>query len=148
MAAPKHILVPVDFSVLSAQAVDYAVELAKALGAKITLLHAYEPPAIGYPDTAGLALEVAEACRRSAETALDTEARERAASGLSLTHELRQGPAWIEIVEAAKERGADLIVMGTHGRGGLSHFLLGSVAERVVRSSPIPVLTVRGRAEG
>lgn len=148
MAVPKHILVPVDFSVLASQAVDYAIELAKALGAKITLLHAYEPPAIGYPDAAGLALEVTEACRRSAEAALETEARERAASGVLLGHELRQGAAWVEIVEAAKERGADLIVMGTHGRGGLSHLLLGSVAERVVRSSPIPVLTVRGQSKG
>jgi len=81
---------------------------------------------------------------RAAATALEGVAARTRKPGLEVHSVLRQGSAWSEINAAAKEEKADLVVMGTHGRHGLARALLGSVAEKVVRTAPCPVLTVHG----
>jgi nucleotide-binding universal stress UspA family protein len=141
---PRHILVPHDFSDTAQHALTFALELSSKLGAKITVLHAFEVPSFGYPDGIALSAEVIENVRKAASTALDGLVDRARGSGTDVRGVLRQGAAWSEIGAAAKDLKVDLIVMGTHGRHGLARVLLGSVAEKVVRTAPCPVLTVRG----
>jgi nucleotide-binding universal stress UspA family protein len=143
-SVPRHLLVPHDFGETAEHALAFAIELAAKLGAKITIVHAYEVPSYGYPDGVALTVEVGDNIRRAAETALERVAARTRRPGLELQSMLRQGPAWSEINAAASQAHADLIVMGTHGRHGLARALLGSVAEKVVRTAPCPVLTVHG----
>jgi nucleotide-binding universal stress UspA family protein len=141
----KHILIPTDFGEASQAALDLARSLAVKFDAKLTLAHAYTIPVTGY-DGLGLTWPVDE-LQRAAKTALDdafAKARELYPKTESV---LLCGEPWQQILDVAKERGADLIVMGTHGRRGLSRVFLGSVAEKVVRLSPIPVLTVSGKSD-
>jgi nucleotide-binding universal stress UspA family protein len=140
---PKHILVPTDLSEGADQALDYACELARTLGAQIHLLHVIGIPTLGVPEL-GLAvtttviddmvLDSQEAIARLARTKCDAQVGEVL---------VRTGDARDVINQTAKDLGIDLIVMGTHGRRGISRALLGSVAETVVRSAPCAVLTVR-----
>jgi nucleotide-binding universal stress UspA family protein len=140
----RHILVPHDFSDTAEQALMYAVALAEKFGARVTVLHAYEAPSYGYPDALVASYEFAAEIERAATIALKgVESRIRRPN-IELDTMLRRGTPWVEITAAAKERKADLIVMGTHGRRGVARALLGSVAEKVVRSAPCPVLTVHG----
>ncbi len=141
---PHHILVPHDFSDTAGGALSYAVELAGKLQARITIMNAYELPNYGYPDGA-LTLEVIQDIQRSSEEGLKAVGAKVRRPGLEVEEVVRQGPAWWEIDAVAKETKADLIVMGTHGRKGFTRALLGSVAEKVVRTAPCPVLTVRCR---
>lgn len=146
MTLPSTILVPVDFSDYSEAALDYAVGLAAKLDAKIYLLNVIGIPALGVPEL-GVALtaSVIDSMVHDNQTALDKLAdarRQQAPIGRAL---LRTGDARDVIIHVAEEVGADLIVMGTHGRRGVGRALLGSVAESVVRTSPCPVLTIRGR---
>jgi nucleotide-binding universal stress UspA family protein len=143
-ALPHHILVPHDFSDTAQNALTYAIELAVKLGARITVLHAYEIPTYGYADGLALTSEIIEDIQRSSEDGLRSVVATAKREGLEVNAVLRQGPAWSEIDRVASESKVDLIVMGTHGRQGLSRALLGSVAEKVVRTAPCPVLTVRG----
>lgn len=134
------ILIAVDFEEPSRRAIDVAKELAPKLGAELVLVHAYELPVYTYPGLEPMILpgfhsEVTQAARRALEN-LANEA------GIASSM-LRDGNPVREILAAARERRASMIVMGTHGRKGLSHALLGSVAEKVIRQSEIPVLTVR-----
>ena len=140
-----HILVPTDFSTAAEQALAYAIRLARTFNARLTLLHVIQPIPMGGVDM-GVALpeaylqEVEEAAQGSMEEAL---ARVTAA-GLTAEQGVLYGVPFQEIVETAKARQVDLIIMGTQGRTGLMHVLLGSVAERVVRLAPCSVLVVRG----
>jgi nucleotide-binding universal stress UspA family protein len=134
------VLVAVDFEEASRRAVEVARELAGPLGAELCLVHVYRLPVYTYPafeppSLPGLTQEISLA----AAAALDELA---AAVSVERTI-LREGDSATEILAAAREAGAVLIAMGTHGRSGLAHALLGSVAERVVRESDVPVLTVR-----
>jgi universal stress protein A len=144
-----RILVPTDFSCDADTAMRYAIDLAKPFGASVELLHVVEDPlAAGMwsaefytAEIAGLQLNLVK----------DSEARlqrivEDANTPVWLVSEVRTGSAATTIVETAREHHADLIVMGTKGRTGLAHLLMGSVAERVVRLAPCPVLTVRADA--
>ena len=140
---PHHILVPHDFSDTAEHALSFAVDLAGKLGAHITLVHAYDVPNYGYPDGVAVTVDVIGNIQRAAQSALDGVAARARRSGVEVDALLRQGAAWSEIDASAQETGADLIVMGTHGRHGLARALLGSVAEKVVRTAPCPVLTVR-----
>ncbi len=144
MTAFKRILVPHDFSDDAAAALDWAIELAAQLGAELHLLHAYRLPlemfspyGVPFPDS--VMPEIREAARRRLN---ELKARVEAA-GLKGQVQLREGPPADAIVEAARELSADLIVMGTRGRTGLAHVVLGSVAQRTVRLAPCPVLTLK-----
>jgi universal stress protein A len=141
----KQILVPVDFSECSSSALDYALMLARNFHARLVLLHVVEPAV--YPDSylvAASTLEETSDKLMAASRERLAAIRERPAlQGLSVELLVRMGRAQSEIPDTAKATGSDLIVMGTHGYSGLKHVLLGGTAERVVRHSQCPVLTVR-----
>jgi universal stress protein A len=150
MPAISKILVPIDFSPHSAEATSWAVDLARRYDATVTLLHVFQPFAIALPDN----LSVSSGGRLAEVLAAADEALAQAQADLAETQQvsartrLRHGQPVVEIVEQAREGGYDLIVMGTHGRTGLEHALLGSVAEKVVRKAACPVLTVRAATHG
>jgi universal stress protein A len=141
---PKVILVPTDLSETAEEAVDYACELARTLGARIHLLHVVSVPVVGVPEL-GMALTstMIDSMIKDNQEAIDQLAARKAALADIAPTILRTGDARDVINATAKEIGADLIVVGTHGRRGVSRVLLGSVAETVVRTAPCPVLTVR-----
>lgn len=144
---PATILVPTDFSACAAQALDYALRLGHAVGTKTLLLvHAYEQPPGGLPPTVGpWAAEAARAVVQDAEAKLCALVKARAPSPIPIKVCLLEGAASRVILELAAEEHADLIVIGSHGRRGLSRVVMGSVAERVVRQSTGPVLVVHDR---
>ena|ERR1700722_3651727 len=138
-----RILVATDFSAIADHALDQALDLAEQLHAKITLMHAYEIPIYGFPDgilvaTADLGLEMS----RAAQAGLNASIEKHKARGIEMTTVLRDGPPWEEINTVAAEVSADVIVVGTHGRRGIARALLGSVAERILRTATRPVLVV------
>ena len=137
------ILVPVDFEEGSRRALAFAKELARGLGDELALVHVYTLPVYIYPGlgpspTPFFHPEISDAAR----AALDQLAKDAGVQRAIL----RDGDAADQILATAAELGARMIVMGTHGRRGFAHLLLGSVAERIVRQSPIPVVTVRAPA--
>jgi len=137
---PKIILVPIDLGNGADQTLDYACELATAFGAKIHLLNVVGVPMLGVPEL-GVAMPSAtiDSIMQDSQVALDKLAETKHCTGEVL---LRTGDAHDVINATAKALGADLIVMSTHGRRGISRALLGSVTELVVRTAPCPVLTV------
>jgi nucleotide-binding universal stress UspA family protein len=142
----RTILCPVDFSFGSDHALEYALLLAATHGAGIVLLHVLHPLAFGVgadgltPDIGARVLRDMEAsCRRH----LGRTAAQLRARGANVTEKLVTGTPFHEIIQWARAEKVDLIVMGTHGRTGLVSALIGSVAERVVRKAPCPVLTVK-----
>jgi len=140
---PKNILVPTDLSVEAGRALDYACELARELHARVHLLNVVGIPVLGTPEL-GVALtsNVLDSMIHDNHEALDKIAdshRSDVEIGQVL---LKTGEARDVINETAKEIAADLIVMGTHGRTGVSRALLGSIAESIVRTAPCPVLTI------
>jgi universal stress protein A len=141
----QKILVPIDFSRHADRALERAVELAKLEHGEIHLLHAYElPMAVGMLDVPlALPREVVERIRDGARKALEERASRASAEGVKVQSHLMCDAAVGAILAAADKVGADLIVMGTHGRTGMKHVLLGSVAERTVRLARCPVLTVK-----
>ncbi|HEY3820302.1 MAG TPA: universal stress protein [Polyangiaceae bacterium] len=143
-SVPRHILVPHDFSETAQSALAFALDLAGKLGAHITLLHVYDVPAYAYGEGAALTVDFLGRIRSAAQTALEVVATRARRPDVEIDVLLRQGSAWSEIDACAKESSVDLIVLGTHGRHGLARVLLGSVAEKVVRTAPCPVLTVHG----
>lgn len=144
MTLPKTILVPTDFSPNAEHALTYAVELAGKLDAKVHLVNAIGVPGLGVPEL-GLAITSTMIDGMVAENqrALDKLADAHRGTGRIGEAMLRTGDARDVILQVAQEVKADLIVMGTHGRRGLSRALMGSVAEATVRTSPVPVLTIR-----
>src|SRR5258705_8825266 len=133
----KNILVPTDLSEGAEEALDYACEIARTFGATVHLLNVIGIPALGVPEL-GVALTstMIDSMIRDNEVALQSLAdtkRTQATIGQVL---LRTGDARELINQTAKEIGADLIVMGTHGRRGVSRALLGSITETVVRTAP------------
>lgn len=143
-----RILAPTDFSPGAEPALQWAMHLADAFGAQVTILHAVDvtlgaiaglPPDMAAVPAYGELLEVV---RREAWAEM-AKLAERYPAAKTL---LREGAPRKTIGDVASEIGADLIVMGTHGRTGLAHVVFGSVAEHVVRHSPVPVLTVRGHS--
>jgi nucleotide-binding universal stress UspA family protein len=143
VASFKKILVPVDTGPASDAAVEQAVVLAGALGAGVTVLHVYEAPILVYPGAGYVPIhDVSLALETSARAAVDAVVHRLAGRVSQVTGLVRQGSAWRNINDVALEIGADLIVLGTHGRRGVPRALIGSVAEKVVRTSPLPVLTV------
>jgi nucleotide-binding universal stress UspA family protein len=145
----RQIVAPIDFSAYSKHAVAWAFTLAQKFGAKLLLLHVVELPAYpieGLPPSrlGGTLLEDLE---RQAEADLAKVMPEAPGLEGEVTRRVAVGVPYRKIVEVAQAENADLIVMATHGRTGLSHLFMGSVAERVVRTAPCPVLTIRPQHE-
>jgi nucleotide-binding universal stress UspA family protein len=145
----SKILVPIDFSDNSRVALDYAVALGEQFDSKIHILHVLQDvvsiapePTYVLASTGAFAKEL----RKGADEALQKLADAKALAGKKVVHRVREGQPFLKILHYARENFIDLIVMGTHGRTGLAHLLIGSVAENVVRKSRCPVLTVRPAA--
>jgi universal stress protein A len=144
----KHILLATDFSAYSKEAQEFAVHLAKKLGGELYLLHVFEPT---YFSPGGVLLSVLpEDVHQYVKQVKEEESKRLNALADEIRHKIPKvqpifkiGLPFLEIIKMAEEIPADLTVLGTHGRTGMAHVLLGSVAERVVRKSSCPVLTVK-----
>ena len=144
------ILAATDFSEDSTLALSYAEELARKFSAEIILLHVDQPlapvimtPELGPAMDVGAMSRLAEEQRLLAQRELDKIINRIRDSGQKVRSMLKVGAPFLEIIHTAQTEKADLIVVGTHGRTGLAHVLMGSVAERVVQKSACPVLAVR-----
>ena len=151
---PKHILAATDLEETSLPALRMALDLASGLGARVTLVHVIEPIA-SPPGLEAYALEgmpadweqrVERGRLGAVHRRLEALVRDNGRPGVEVATHIVTGLMPGALVDAATDVGADLLVLGTHGRSGVAHFLLGSVAEKVVRASPCPVLTVRPHA--
>jgi universal stress protein A len=142
------VLVPIDFSPSARAALEYATFVAGKFGAELLVAHVWEPPGYVGPDTLAL-LPVGsgqpgwEQTRNEVQREVDHFLARAPARPKGLAVRVEAGEPSDTILQLAKEFGADLIVMGTHGRTGLSRLLIGSVAEAVLRRSTCPVLTIR-----
>jgi len=146
----KTILVPTDFSEYVDLVMDYAVFLAKSFGARIKLLHVVQSvhlaEAINWMDAmvppAG-EINISEQLRKNAQKKLG-EFRERyRAEGVEVEILISEGVPFVEIIQCLERESVDMVVMGSHGRTGITHLLMGSVAEKVVRKAPCPVLCIK-----
>ena len=144
----ENIVVPVDFSAHSHEAIETSIALAKTFGAKLHLVHAYHLPfPLGTPDMISIPQDFAKAVRDSASRKLETILEHVTGEGIQGEIHVT-GSAPVEAIEVTAEKvGADLIVMGTRGLTGLKHVVLGSVAERTIRTAPCPVMTVKDPSE-
>lgn len=145
---PTHILVPLDCQGHTRHVFDYALALARKLQARLILLHILEMPAAerteGY-----VSVSVTDYLRQhevEMRRVLDAYAHQARDAGLRCDVTLDHGVPFQQVLDLAREQKADLILMGTQGRTGLPHMVLGSVAEKVVRLAPCPVLVVHGKA--
>jgi universal stress protein A len=138
----QNILVALDFSDYSKTALDYATFLAEGFGATLTMVHAVEPYV--YPEdlSAGLTIDQIDLRWMQKQKEKLETLRQTIKEGIPAVVVVTMGTAWNQIVTMAKSWNADLIVIGTHGRTGLKHALMGSTAERVVRHAACPVLVV------
>jgi nucleotide-binding universal stress UspA family protein len=145
MAAFKEIVVATDFSEYSLRAIEYGAEIAAKFESHVTLVYVVEPVL----QTADLTWttvdfeELNKSHREMAEKQIGKIVEEKFPKGVRCDTAVLFGKPFVEILKCAKDRGADLIVMATHGRGAISHLLMGSTAEKVVRKAPCPVLTVK-----
>lgn len=142
----QKILVPTDFSDCSRQAWRYATALSEAFDAEVHLIHVLQDltalapePGLVFPPPGNYIQEL----EASALKALEQHANSQEKRPTVVVQKVLHGPPFVEVVRYARDEDIDLIIMGTHGRSGLAHVLLGSVAEKVVRKAPCPVLTVR-----
>ncbi|MCR9247816.1 MAG: universal stress protein [bacterium] len=140
----RRIVCPTDFSSAAGKATEYAAGLAKSCGAELILLHVvaemtYPMRSIG---TISAFPNLQDELQKRAADELE-EASQKIASGITIRTEMRNGEIHEEVLDSAQANECDLIVIGTHGHTGLKHMLLGSTAEKVVRMSEVPVLTVR-----
>ncbi|WP_347453718.1 universal stress protein [Acinetobacter thermotolerans] len=143
----QNILVPIDGSQTSLAAVDKAVELAKAFNSKITVVQVMtlDPYIAAEYITAAQTNDLIERARTSIQQNLDEAKKRFEAAGVQVETQLLEGQVVnTEITKAAKTLGADLIVIGSHGRTGFKKFFLGSVAQSILGQAEIPVLVVRG----
>ncbi len=146
----KRILVPVDFSPCSRVALQHGLELARQFDAALTVLHVYEPPhyvgdvMVQLPERTSVTVQ--EYVQRQSDQLLtELVTSIEGLDAVTFDRALVSGVPHTAIVEKARSLEAELVVMGTHGRSGLSHLLMGSVAEKVLRQAPCPVLVVRDR---
>ncbi len=142
----KKILCPLDFSEFTDEIVDYAVSIAGKYGAELHFLHVI--PNLNYytPYESFLTPENLIALESSIETEVGKDFDKIMKKiDMPVKKVIKSGAPFVEIIEYVKAESMDLIVMGTHGRSGIEHILIGSVAEKVVRKSPCPVLTIRPR---
>ncbi len=142
----RNILCPVDFSENSEHALKYAVALAKAYNANLHLLHVVHPPMMsvpGDPMVPEFSSDVLQSIATAAKERLNVLAADIKATVPNVTAQTATGIDFLEIITAARTQDIDIIVIGTHGRTGLAHVMIGSVAEKIVRKAPCPVLTVK-----
>jgi universal stress protein A len=141
----QRILAPTDFSELSKQGLTRALELAETFDAELLLLHVVDPPP--YPVEgivpSHLGAGLLDDLERQASADLAQMLPEARSSKVGVARRVVAGVPYRKIVEVAEEEKSDLIVMTTHGRTGLGHLVMGSVAEKIVRTAPCPVLTIR-----
>jgi nucleotide-binding universal stress UspA family protein len=145
MVAFRQIVVPTDFSEHSLRALDYAIEIAEKFGARLKIVYVIEP-LLQAADVTWTSVDFEQlnlAHKESAEKQIAQLVEERVPNSLQVQTYTLFGKPFVEIVKLAKAENADLIVMATHGRGVISHILMGSNAEKVVRKAPCPVLTVK-----
>ena len=141
----KSILFPTDFSQGARAAMDHAISLASDYQARLILLYVIQDISIAewYIPSSISAADLVEDMQKSAWKEIDKWAAEASAKVKNVDRMVVRGVPFVEIIRTAKEKNADLIVIGTHGRTGIDHMLFGSTAEKVVRKSSCPVLTVR-----
>ena len=146
MVRLKTILHPTDFSEPSKHAMSYAVSFAEEFGAKLVVVHVIEEISsalyfdmLQTPPLAQLMVDIEKQANKALQELMPADVRER----LKVEYLIRKGAPFLEIIRCAREIQADMIVCGTHGRSGIKHALFGSVAEKVVRKAPCPVLSVR-----
>jgi nucleotide-binding universal stress UspA family protein len=144
----ERILVPTDFSSHAEEAVRYASELSRRFEAPLTIVHVYDVTPYVLPETVPLydTFQVGQLREEFEKQLVAVRQRAEQAGVKQVEARLLQGSPSVEIPRFAEEQQFGLIVMGTHGRTGLAHLLLGSVAEKVVRKAPCPVLTIPLRA--
>jgi nucleotide-binding universal stress UspA family protein len=146
--AIQHILVPTDFSEYADYALDYAIELAKTFQARLTVLYVFHLSSLALGEAPPTVLaDTLEAMETHAQQRTQMALAHVKEAGLQADSAIVEGIPFQVIIETAESRDVDLIVMGTHGRTGLTHALMGSVAEKVVRLAPCPVLVTRGTME-
>ncbi|MEN6616207.1 MAG: universal stress protein [Syntrophorhabdus sp.] len=140
----KKILCPVDFSKFTPQIVAYAADLAKKYGSELHMLHVIPNLTYFTPYESFLTPENLVAIEKNIQDEVNSDfAKLLKTMDVKVKTATREGTPFVEIIDYAKTEGIDLIVMGTHGRSGIEHILIGNVAEKVVRKSPCPVLTIR-----
>lgn len=142
----KKILVPTDFSECSESAVQFGVSLAQVFQAEVLLLHVMEPPVYGL-DFSLMHPGTLPVVRQKLMEMMEQSVNMMEDQGVEAEGHFIIGVPSIEIIRAAEKHHVDLIVMGTHGRTGLAHILLGSTAERVIQRAACPVLTVKGTVQ-
>jgi nucleotide-binding universal stress UspA family protein len=148
MTTIKKILVPVDYSECSRAALVFAAELARKDGAELDVVHAWDRPtyvsdAVMVRHSGGESHSLIEMIRENAQRDMDEFlSGTKLPSGLGIEKRLLAGNPAAQILKELERGHHDLVVVGTHGRTGLQHMLLGSVAEKIVRLSPVPVVTV------
>jgi len=142
--ATQRFLVPIDLSEYANQALDYAVNLAGKLDARLMLVHVIQSiPLVGVDMGVTLPYTYVQDLKAEIMQSMESALKRVTAAGLEGEIVVVHGVPFHEIIETAKTRQVDLIIMGTHGRTGLQYVLLGSVAEKVVRLAPCPVLVAR-----
>lgn len=150
MEAIKKILVPIDFSDYSKNALRYAIGFAKHFNSKMFIVYVVEPAV--YPADFSLgqvAIPTTDVdMAQRAESELERLTKEEIGPGVEFEKIIKTGKPFMEIIETASEIDADLIIIATHGHTGVEHLLFGSTAEKVVRKSPCPVLTLRDPIKG
>ncbi len=145
MTEYKTILVAVDFSDVSAAALKTAVDLAQRLGARIKVVHVVQPQPVPLPlEGSAIYMDEVQTWQvEEAEKSLAKFVADHSPTGVATLTRVRSGVAATEIAQAAMDHDAGMIVLGTHGRTGLKHLLMGSIAESVLRVAPVPVLCVK-----
>jgi nucleotide-binding universal stress UspA family protein len=144
MSLFKKILVPLDYSPGSSLAIRFAADLSARYQASVTLVNVYQPVDAALPEGIAFTQTQLQQLHTGLEKQLVAAKVEAESLGaLSVDTKLLEGVVVSEIVDYVRKQGHDLIVMGSHGRTGLKHVIMGSVAEKVVRLAPCPVLTVR-----
>ncbi len=141
----KTILFPTDFSQGARAAMDFAVSVAEDYKAKLILLYVIQDISIAewYIPSSISAADLVADMQKSADREMEKWAADAGAKVAAVETLIERGVPFVEIIRTAKERNVDLLVIGTHGRTGIDHMLFGSTAEKVVRKSSCPVLTVR-----
>lgn len=141
----SKILVPVDFSEYTDDIIKYSVEIAEKFNSTIHLIHVIPNMDYFTPYESFMAAENMVTVQKGVEAEVQRDIEKVAGTikGIPVTKVVRTGVSFVEIVEYVRSEHIDLVIMATHGRGGLEHIIIGSVAEKVVRKSPCPVLTIR-----